>query len=161
HCEDGSCVMRAVSQVESLDALGPSYCDPCMRRVRRGVQVAPSSAEGRFLRAGALLRRRYVPRAIETYPEATVKAPGEPRYHTDPGVALLAAADREAARTAFLRAAELAADFPHPYYNLGILCREEGGPAAAERWFEQGLRRDPDRLAAHRYLARLYEDLFG
>ena len=160
HCEDPGCVMHAVSQVDSLDALSPSYCDPCMRRVRRGLWIAPSSAEGRVLRAGALLRRRYVPRAIQTYREATSKAPFEPRYFNDLGVALLAASDRDGAREAFRRASDLAADFPHPYYNLGILCREDGGVDAAERWFAEGLRRDPDPLAAHRYLGKLYEDLF-
>ena len=129
--------------------------------VRRGLLVSPTSAEGLFGRAGALLRRRHVPRAIQTYREAAKKAPHEPRYHNDLGVALLAAADRGGARTAFHRAAVLAANFPHPYYNLGILCREDGGgAAAAEKWFDEGLRRDPDRMAAHRYVARLYEDLF-
>jgi archaemetzincin len=161
HCEEPGCVMRAVSQIESLDALGPSYCASCLRRVRRGLGVGPQSAEGQFLRAGALLRRRYLPRAIETYRRATERAPLEPRYFNDLGVALLAAADREGARAAFRRATELSADFPHPYYNLGILCREDGGADAAERFFTEGLRRDGDPLAAHRYLGKLYEDLFG
>jgi len=161
HCEEDGCVMRAVSQIDSLDALGPSYCESCLRRVRRGLTVGPQSAEGLFLRAGALLRRRYLPRAIDTYRSATEKAPLEPRYYNDLGVALLAAADREGARSAFRRATELSADFPHPYYNLGILCREEGGAEAAERFFVEGLRRDGDPLAAHRYLGKLYEDLFG
>jgi archaemetzincin len=161
HCEEPGCVMRAVSQIESLDALGPSYCESCLRRVRRGLTVGPQSAEGHFLRAGALLRRRHLPRAIESYRRATDKAPLEPRYFNDLGVALLAVADREGARSAFRRATELSADFPHPYYNLGILCREEGGAEAAERYFAEGLRRDGDLVAAHRYLGRLYDDLFG
>jgi tetratricopeptide (TPR) repeat protein len=161
HCEDVDCVMHAVSQIDSLDALAPTYCETCMKRVRRGLVVSPSSAEGRFLRAGALLRRRYLPRAIQTYREATEKAPLEPRYANDLGVALLAASDRDGARAAFRRATELSADFPHPYYNLGILCREDGGVDVAERWFAEGLRRDPEPLAAHRYLGRLYEDLFN
>jgi archaemetzincin len=161
HCEGPGCVMRAVSQVDSLDALGPGYCERCLRRVRRGLLIAPSSAEGQFLRGGALLRRRQVSRAIEAYRLATERGPLEPRYFNDLGVALLAAADREAARRSFRRATELSADFPHPYYNLGILCREEGGPDAAEHFFTEGLRRDPDQVAAHRYLGRLYEELFG
>jgi archaemetzincin len=162
HCEEAGCVMRAVSQIESLDALGPSYCDSCLRRVRRGVLIAPSSGEGQFLRAGALLRRRCLPQAIQAYRAATDKAPLEPRYFNDLGVALLAGGDREAARRAFRHATELCADFPHPYYNLGILCREDGGGAeAAERHFDEGLLRDPDPVAAHRYLGKLYEELFG
>jgi archaemetzincin len=161
HCEQPGCVMRAVAQIESLDALGPSYCESCLRRVRRGLTISPSSAEGCFLRAGALLRRRYLPRAIERYREATEKAPLEPRYFNDLGVALLAAGDRDGARRAFRRATDLSAEFPHPYYNLGILCREEGGADAAERYFTEGLRRDPDPVAAHRYLGKLYEELFG
>lgn len=160
HCEQPECVMHAVSQIESLDALSPSYCCACLRRVRRGLLVAPTSAEGLFLRAGALLRRHYLPRAIELYREASRKAPLEPRYFNDLGVALLAGADRDGARAAFHRATELAADFPHPYYNLGILCREEGGAGSAEGYFAEGLRRDPDPLSAHRYLGKLYEDLF-
>ena len=164
HCEAATCVMRAVSQVDSLDALPADYCASCLRRVRRGLLTSPTSAEGCFLRAGALLRRRYLARAVEVYREATHKAPLEPRYHNDLGVALLQAADREGARAAFQRAAELCAAFPHPYYNLGILCREEdggGGADLAERWFAEGLRRDPDPLAAHRYLGRIYEELFN
>ncbi|MDE3097581.1 MAG: hypothetical protein KGK07_16465 [Chloroflexota bacterium] len=161
HCKEATCVMHAVSQVESLDSLGPSYCAPCLRRVRQGLTVSPTSAEGRFLRAGALRRRRYLPRAIQTYREAVQRAPLESRYHNDLGVALLAVSDRAGARAAFHRASELSPDFPHPYYNLGILCREDGGVEMAERWFAEGLRRDRDPLAAHRYLGRLYEDLFN
>src|SRR5205823_14910075 len=69
--------------------------------------------------------------------------------------------EREGARLAFRRATELSADFPHPYYNLGILCREDGGVEMAERWFAEGLVRDPEPIAAHRYLGKLYEDLFN
>lgn len=159
HCEE-NCVMHSVCQVDSLDALDTTYCDACKRRVKLGVKVLPDTAEGYFLRAGALLRRRYIPRSIEMYRKAMEKAPLEPRYHNDLGVALLAAVDREGARKAFAQAAKLSAAFPHPYYNLGILCRDDGGVQVAEKWFEEGLRRDPDRLAAHRYLGRLYEDLF-
>jgi archaemetzincin len=161
HCESSGCVMRAVSHIESLDALGPSYCTGCLKRVRRGLTVAPSSAEGRFLRAGALLRRRYPARAVAAYREATRKAPLDARYQNDLGVALLTLADRDGARAAFRRAAELASDFPHPYYNLGILAREEGGALAAERCFAEGLARDADPMAAHRYLGKLYDELFG
>jgi archaemetzincin len=161
HCEAAVCVMRAVSHVESLDALAPGYCDACMRRVRRGITVAPSSAEGRFQRAGALLRRRQADRAVIAYREATERAPLEARYHNDYGVALLALGDRESARSAFHRAAELSTDFPHPFYNLGILCREEGGAAAAEQCFAEGLARDVDPVSAHRYLGKLYDELFG
>jgi archaemetzincin len=161
HCEAAECVMRAVSHIESLDALSPSFCESCLKRVRRGVMVGPSSAEGRFQRAGALLRRRFPARAVAAYREATEKAPLEARYFNDLGVALLAVAERVEARRSFLKAAELAADFPHPYYNLGILAREEGGPAAAEQCFDEGLKRDADPVAAHRYLGKLYDELFG
>ncbi len=160
HCE-GRCVMHSVCHVDSLDALEPTYCDACARRVKLGVKVLPDTAEGYFLRAGALLRRRYLPRSIEMYRKAAEKAPLEPRYHNDLGVALLSAADREGARKAFARATELSATFPHPYYNLGILCREDGGVQVAETWFNKGLQLDLDQLAAHRYLGRLYEDLFN
>lgn len=153
HCER-ACIMHAVSQIDSLDRLSPSFCASCSIKVRMGVQVAPMGAEGRFLRAGALLRRRYLARAIDAYREATEKAPIEPRYHNDLGVALLAAGDREGARAAFRQATELSADFPHPYYNLGILCREEGGAEAAERFFAEGLRRDRDPIAAYGYSVR-------
>jgi archaemetzincin len=161
HCEAPACVMRAVSHVESLDALSPSYCEECMRRVRRGLLVSPSSAEGKFQRAGALLRRHFAERAIEAYRDATERAPLDSRYHNDLGVALLAVGERNAARASFMRAAELSSDFPHPYYNLGILCREEGGAAAAERCFAEGLARDSDLVAAHRYLGKLYDQLFA
>lgn len=161
HCEAPGCVMAAVSHVESLDALGPSYCEECLRRVRRGLTVAPSSAEGRFQRAGALLRRKLPERAAAAYREAALKAPLEPRYHNDLGVALLGLGARAEARAAFHRAADLAADFPHPFYNLGILCREEGRVDEAEQCFAQGLARDADRVNAHRYLGKLYDELFS
>lgn len=161
HCEAPACVMRAVSHVESLDALSPTYCLECMRRVRRGAMVAPSSAEGRFQRAGALLRRHMPERAVQAYRESVQQAPVEPRYHNDLGVALLAVGERESARRAFERAAELSNDFPHPFYNLGILCREEGGAEAAERCFAEGLARERDLVAAHRYLGKLYDELFS
>ncbi len=162
HCDVPHCVMRAVSHIESLDALAPSYCPTCLRRVRRGLVVGPSSAEGLFSRAGALLRRHMPERAAVLYREATQQAPLEPRYHNDLGVALLSLADRTRARVAFLRAAELAGQFPHPYYNLGILYREEtGGAEAAEACFREGLARDPDPIAGHRYIAKLYDELFG
>ena len=161
HCEDPRCVMHAVSQVESLDELSPSYCDSCERRARRGLLVAPSSAEGRFLRGGALLRRRQLQRAALAYREAVSLAPTEARYQNDLGVALLSLGNREEARVAFAKAAELAHDFPHPYYNLGILCRDDGGAEAAAQYFTEGLARDTDPMSAHRYLGRLYEELFG
>ena len=160
HCDD-YCVMHAVSHVDSLDDLAPTYCSACMRRVRRGTLVSQSSAEGRFLRAGAFLRRHYPARAAEAYRDAATQSPFEPRYHNDLGVALLSLERRSEARTAFRHAADLAADFPHPYYNLGILCREEGGVEAAERHFADGLARDPDPLSAHRYLGKLYDELFA
>ena len=161
HCETPGCVMGAVSHVESLDALGPSYCPECMRRVRRGLTVAPSSAEGKFQRAGALLRRKMPRRAVDAYREATAKAPLEARYHNDLGVALLGLGDRVDARAAFHRAADLACDFPHPFYNLGILHREEGLVDEAERCFSLGLSRDADPVNAHRYLGKLYDELFA
>jgi archaemetzincin len=160
HCDDADCVMHPVSHIETLDALSPIYCASCMQRTRRGLQVSPQSAEGRFLRGGAYLRRRQLEQAARAYRDAVALAPGEARYHNDLGVALLSLGQREDARRAFGRATDLASDFPLPYYNLGILCRDEGGVEAAAEYFALGLARDRDPVAAHRYLGRLYEELF-
>lgn len=161
HCKQTRCVMRAVSQIDSLDELWPAYCSSCMEQVRRGSQLAPLGAEGRFLRGGAYLRRRQLERAAAAYEDASRLAPEEARYHNDMGVALLSLGRRDAARHAFGRAADLEASFPHPYYNLGILCRDQGGAEAAASYFAEGLARDENPLAAHRYLGRLYEELFA
>jgi len=160
HCEDMDCVMHPVSHIETLDALSPIYCASCMQRTRKGLQVSPISAEGRFQRGGAYLRRRQLERAARAYRDAVTLSPGEARYHNDLGVALLSLGQREDARRAFGRATDLASDFPLPYYNLGILCRDEGGVEAAAQYFALGLARDRDPMAAHRYLGRLYEELF-
>jgi release factor glutamine methyltransferase len=58
HCDDSECVMRAVTHVESLDALCPWYCPSCHARVRVGLTMPPWSAEGCRRRGMALLRRR-------------------------------------------------------------------------------------------------------
>jgi archaemetzincin len=110
HCEHGGCVMRAVSAVDTLDALSPRYCVPCLQRVRRGLKVAPWSARGRWERGLALYRRNLPARAVEQLEHATRSAPLDAAYLYDLGVARLAAGDREGARAAFVRARELSPD---------------------------------------------------
>ena len=107
HCEDPGCVMHAVTHVETLDALCPIYCARCLSRVEVGLGTAPWSARGRWERGLAWLRRRVYARAVEALEHAVSCAPLEPSYHHDLGVAKLASGDRDGARAAFLRAAEL------------------------------------------------------
>jgi archaemetzincin len=107
HCIDPNCVMHPVTHVETLDALAPWYCANCHARVRGGLDVAPWSARGRWERGMTYLRRREFARATELLEHAVRCAPNEPRYHNDLGVARLSAGDREGARAAFRRAAEL------------------------------------------------------
>ena len=57
HCEGPTCVLRAVTQVDTLDALVPTYCATCAERVQRGLEVAPWSPRGRRERALSWLRR--------------------------------------------------------------------------------------------------------
>ena len=161
HCEACDCIMRAVSGLEALDALSETYCTSCAARVAKALQLKPGSAEDAFIRAGALLRRRRLAKAVKSYLIATEKAPLEPRYWNDLGVASLSIGDSHRAKLAFERAVELAAAFPHPYYNLGILSHRESGADSAEAYLNQGLSRDTNPVAAHRYLGRLYEELFG
>lgn len=67
------------------------------------------------------------------------------------GIARLRAGDPEAASKAFLRAIELDAALPGPYYNLAILEKfYRLDDAAAERWYRKYRERatdDPDGLA--------------
>jgi archaemetzincin len=107
HCTDPRCVMHPVTHIETLDALAPWYCESCHERVRGGLTVAPWSARGRWERGMALLRRREFARAAAMFEHAVRCAPNEPRYYNDLGIALLSAGDRQGARIAFQRAAEL------------------------------------------------------
>jgi archaemetzincin len=109
HCHEASCVMHAVTHIETLDALAPWYCDGCHARVRQSLAVAPWSARGRWERGMALLRRHDFTRAADWLEHAARCAPTEARFWNDLGVALLAAGDRERSRAAFRRAVELGA----------------------------------------------------
>ena len=160
HCEN-RCVMHAVAQVDSLDGLAENFCGRCQTKVNTRSAITPESAEGRFLRGGAYLRRRQLQKATNAYRDAVQLAPHEARYHNDLGVALLSLGKHKEAREVFKRASELDDNFPHPHYNLGILCRDDGGVEMAEPHFAAGLARDRDPIAAHRYVAKLYEELFG
>lgn len=107
HCRDHGCVMRPVTQVETLDALRVRYCATCRARVRDGLTVPPWSARGRWERAQAWLRRGEPRRAAALLEHAVRCAPLEPRYLHDLAVARLQAGDRDGAREAFRRAAQL------------------------------------------------------
>ncbi|MBI4280861.1 hypothetical protein HY628_01530 [Candidatus Uhrbacteria bacterium] len=161
HC-DHDCLMSTVWQIESLDALPHTFCSCCEEKVRSGLSVALMSAEWYFQRAGALIRRSRPPaQAIQYFEQAIALAPGRANYHNDLGVALMLADDWQGAEKAFERAIECGADFPHPYYNLGVLQNKKGWNAVAERWFEKGLWHDPDRLEGYRYVGKIFEELFG
>ncbi len=163
HCESNDCVMKSISGVDSLDVTPPSFCGACLEKARRAFVISPTSAEGRFRRAGAFLRRKYPAKAAVAYRDAVRLNPKNAHYRNDLGVALLAAADKRGARDEFRRAAELdQTNFPHPHYNLGIVTREDDGDAiAAEQYFSEGLKRDRDPIVAHRYLGQIYDTLFG
>jgi archaemetzincin len=60
HCARTICVMRPVTQIDSLDALGDRFCGGCRRRVVEGLSIAPWSPRGRFERHLAIRRRRLV-----------------------------------------------------------------------------------------------------
>jgi archaemetzincin len=107
HCNDSRCVMHPVTHVETLDALAPWYCAECQRKVHTGLLVAPWSARGRWERGMSFLRRRQFSQAAAAFEHAVRCAPGEARYYNDLGVARLSAGDRDGARAAFQRAAEL------------------------------------------------------
>ena len=107
HCDDESCVMHAVSHVETLDALPARYCSDCRPRVREGLVVEPWSARGRWERGLAFARRRLWGHAIAQLEHAARSAPLEPRFHHDLGIARLGAGDPDGARQALRRAAEL------------------------------------------------------
>jgi archaemetzincin len=80
HCEAAACCMRAVAQVDSLDALSPDYCPACAPRIEEGLAVAPWSARGRFERGMAHYRRRRFTRAREELRHAVRSAPLDVRY---------------------------------------------------------------------------------
>jgi archaemetzincin len=109
HCE-GRCVMHAVSQVDTLDALAPSYCAGCRARVEEGLGIAPWSAIGRWQRGMTHLRRRSYVEAARAFEHAVGAAPLEPRYHHDLGTTRLLLGDHAGARAALRRAVELGGD---------------------------------------------------
>jgi archaemetzincin len=80
HCDHPRCCMHAVTQVDSLDALTPDYCQPCGARVDAGLNVAPWSARGRYERGLAHFRRRRFERARTELLHAVRAAPLETRY---------------------------------------------------------------------------------
>src|SRR5262249_62077077 len=76
------------------------------------------------------------------------------------GVAYLPLAARSASPRACRRGIDLAPDFPHAYYTLGILFRERGDISTADTLFSAALERDTDTCSAHRYLGILHQDYF-
>jgi len=77
---------------------------------------------------------------------------------------LLAAAhnaldDRDAARTALLRALAIAPDHPAANNNIGNLALAQGNPRAARDYFATALQRDPSHLGARLNLAATYLQL--
>jgi archaemetzincin len=110
HCDDLRCVMRPVTHLPTLDALSPWFCRGCRVRVRDGLAVPPWSGRGRWERGLSHLRRREFARAAQLLDHAVAAAPLEARYHNDLGVARLGSGDRDGARAAFRRAAELGAE---------------------------------------------------
>jgi archaemetzincin len=92
HCETPGCVMGVVTQLDSLDALAPDYCESCDARVSEGLAIAPWSARGRWDRGLALFRRREWARAVEELEHAVRCAPLETRYRHALGLARLAQA---------------------------------------------------------------------
>jgi len=89
--------------------------------------------------------------AAEKATEAALKgSPGSPAFHNNRGIALLRAADADAAEKEFLRAIELDPTRAAPYYNLAILERwYRLDPAAAGARFKQYWNlshADPDSL---------------
>lgn len=161
HCEDDDCIMHAVSQVDTLDELAEKYCETCEKRVKQNRRKTLNTAEGLFRCAGSYLRRRQADTAAMYFRRAIALNSAEARYHNDLGVALLSAGNKVAARLAFRQAVELDAHFPHPFYNLGILSREYGDMDIVEQLLDEGLKRDSDPIAAHRYVAKLYEEVFA
>ena len=161
HCDDEKCVMHSVAQIDSLDKLAIDYCQACQTRVRYSKVISALSAEGRFQRGSAYQRRQQYERACHAFRDALALSPDDARCMNDLGVALLSAGKRQAAREAFQLAADLSEYFPHPYYNLGILCQKDGGAEAAEFYFDLALSRASDQLDAHRYIGTLYEEFFN
>lgn len=159
HCEN-DCLMHSCTHVESLTDLAPFFCNTCMHKIRDNQAVRPESAEGLFRKAGAYMRRRhYTDKAKMLYQKAFDINP-DPKYLNDLGVAQLALNEREAAQASFKRAAELDGALPHPFYNLGILLGKED-KEKADKYFEDGLARDPDPINAEKYVGKLYEQLFN
>jgi archaemetzincin len=112
HCEDATCVMHAVSQVETLDALGVEYCESCRAQVAEGLVTPPWSARGRWERGLAFLRRRDYGHAVKWLEHAARLAPFDGALHHDLAVALLGLGDRVRARQALKRARELQPETP-------------------------------------------------
>ena len=160
HCSEPRCVMRQVEHLWQLDELAVELCASCDARIGVVASRGVSSAESLFELAGSYMRRRRFGRAAAAYTAACARAPENPHYANDLGVALLATGDRVAAAGAFQRAVLLCPDLPHAYYNLGIVFREGGDIGTADRFFAEALVRDGDLRQAHRYLGILHQDYF-
>jgi archaemetzincin len=160
HCAEPRCVMRQVEHLWQLDELTVELCASCETRIGVVAARGVSSAEALFELAGSYMRRRRFGRAVAAYTAACGRAPENPHYANDLGVALLATGDRAAAAVAFQRAVVLCPELPHAYYNLGIVFREGGDVATADRFFAEALLRDADLRQAHRYLGILHQDYF-
>ncbi|MDO8584002.1 MAG: tetratricopeptide repeat protein [bacterium] len=158
HCEHWNCVMHAVGPVFEINYLPLSYCRKCVIKVRQGLRVNPHSAEAAYRRGGALLRHRRLPEAIAAYGMAIKKNSRKAEYWNDLGAALHRSGQKDAARDAFFTATIPGADYPRPYYNLGILCYEDGSVEKAARWFEEGLNHDPNKRDGHKFVGKLYDD---
>jgi tetratricopeptide (TPR) repeat protein len=129
-----------------------------MNIVRSNQDISSTSSEGIFRRAGATLRRYRTEDAIELYKEASLKKPTDARFVNDLGVAQLSLGDNAEARKSFIRAIGLSASFPHPYYNLAILSKDNA--EEADKYLNQGIKVDPDPTAAHLYVGKLYDQIF-
>ncbi|MBI4508037.1 MAG: tetratricopeptide repeat protein [Deltaproteobacteria bacterium] len=160
HCENATCVMHHVEFLWQLDELGRDYCEGCASMVSAASCRGVDDPETLFQLAGSYMRRHRLVRAVATYAAATEGAPGNPHYHNDHGVALLAIGNRPGAARAFQRALELSPGSPQPYYNLGIVCRERGDVASADFFFGEALKREPDLPNGLRYLGILHQDHF-
>jgi archaemetzincin len=160
HCNEPRCVMRQVEHLWQLDELAVPPCASCDARIGVVASRGVSSAESLFELAGSYMRRRRYGRAVAAYTAACARAPENPHFANDLGVALLATGDRDGAAAAFQRAIGLAPELPHAYYNLGIVFREGGDVVTADRFFGEALSRDPDLRQAHRYLGILHQDYF-
>jgi archaemetzincin len=160
HCEAPRCVMHQVELLWQLDELDLHYCPACDEAVAQVAFRRVDDPASLFELGGSHMRRRRYARAAAAYAAACRREPDNAHYHNDHGVALLALGERAAAARAFQQAVRLRPTMPHAYYNLGIVARERGDVGTADYFFGEALKRDGDRVAAHRYLGILHQDYF-